>query len=58
MLVVKDAKLTVTMGSDPNVALDSSPALRNEVSDKHGKFKFLRLKQNVYSFYANKDGYY
>ena len=57
MKVIPDTKLAVTMGSDPNVALDLSPALRNETSDNNGKFKFLRLKQNIYSFYANKEGY-
>ena len=44
MKVIPDTKLAVTMGSDPNVALDLSPALRNETSDNNGKFKFLRLK--------------
>ena len=57
MLPIEKANLLVIQGSDSNAMIQHNPVLRREMSDKEGKFKFLKLKQSIYSFYGNKEAY-
>ena len=56
--VVKDVDISLRDGSDIYGMKSYSPILRNETTDKSGAFKFMRLKQSIYSFYANKEDYF